>query len=588
MKSRKVLANHVIKFSWISWIICTLICLVSFVAVLIMFRGEELPFTKVSDQFSLAWFGLFLIGCLFFAVASFATLWSDLPKNIFLKLILMPLAGAIFPLYLLCKLIKPKQIIKNFRILKFRMFLPTKKRLINTASILTVIFIILPVWVFVYAGIWFTGKQFLGLIEEPMPIVGTGSMAPTWPKGESGKTPKELSQEIVSSAGFLKYPNGLFAFGKNWFGHQIGRGDIVTFNNQKTEEIGNKIYGESGGFLKRVVAMSGDTVEIRDGLFILNGQAQKEPYIAHARSTFGGAFLPDCKVVTVPENMFFAMGDNRKGSGDSRQELGFVSISDIDRVIPWDIQKGVLDKSWHDTTNDLADSSKISIDKNHYLELLNAERKKAGSKPLKYEPKLEESAKLRGEKILEYDDLSWEATRSGYPMWKAMSAVNYSNITYGEAPSLGLYEADELLENQLAFAETKKFLFNNDYQEVGIAEIEHTVDGCPKQITVAHFGGYVPPNYSNDLIDSWEKSLAGLRNIQPGWSNLRSSPLYNSHKEEVDKINEIISLRISRISTAISKMRQQKWLSNEENKWLGADTALSKDQEVLADKLNSY
>ena len=220
MKSKGAIAPTIIKYSWIIWIVSTLICLGSLVVVLVLFNGEELPFTKASDQFTLSWFGLFLIGCLAFAIASFLTLWFDLPKNIFLKIILMPFVGAIFPLYLLYKLLKPRQILNNIKRLKFKILFPTKKRLVNMGSVLAVFLIIFPFWIFAYAGIWFTGKQFLGLIGEPMPIVGTGSMAPTWPKGEAGKTPKELADEIVSSAGFLRYPNGLFVLGKNWFGHQ--------------------------------------------------------------------------------------------------------------------------------------------------------------------------------------------------------------------------------------------------------------------------------------------------------------------------------------------------------------------------------
>ena len=37
-----------------------------------------------------------------------------------------------------------------------------------------------------------------------------------------------------------------------------------------------------------------------------------------------------------------------------------------------------------------------------------------------------------------------------------------------------------------------------------------------------------------------------------------------------------------------SKMNDQKWLSSEENKWLEEDSVLSKDQDQLASKLNSY
>lgn len=68
-------------------------------------------------------------------------------------------------------------------------------------------------------------------------------------------------------------------------------------------------------FVKRVVGLPGDTVELRDGYLYVNGEMYEEPYIndeyrTGSRNSFGP--------YTVPEGTFFVMGDHRNNSNDSR------------------------------------------------------------------------------------------------------------------------------------------------------------------------------------------------------------------------------------------------------------------------------
>ena len=385
----------------------------------------------------------------------------------------------------------------------------------------------------------------------------------------------------------LPYPNGLVIGRKRLFGDQISREDIVTFANNKTKELTQKLYGSPSGWVKRVIGLPGDTIELKGGIVYLNDQPLKEPYIAKPRSTFGESYLSECKKVTVPGNSIFVMGDNRKGSGDSR-EIGFINIKDVDHILPLKKQKGNFDKYWRDTSKDFEESSKIKIDKQKYVEMLNEKRKEANVQPLKYQPKLENSAFKRGEVILKYDDFSFEATRSGYTMSRAMTDSGYYNIVYGEAPTLGYYEADEFIENQFEFPETKKFLLNNDYQEIGIAEVEGVINGCPTQVIVQHFAGYIPPNYSKEDIDSWKKSLESLNSILPNWGNLKNYSLsYNQHKQEIDRLLDIIHIRISRIQQIISRMENNQWLTAEENNWIKEEQGLFNEEESIAKELNS-
>lgn len=84
------------------------------------------------------------------------------------------------------------------------------------------------------------------------------------------------------------------------------RGDIVLFEDPQ---------GGAEPLIKRVVGLPGDTVEIRDDALYVNGKRQDEPYVNTRlldlqEDTYGP--------VRVPEGHFFAMGDNRGNSGDSR------------------------------------------------------------------------------------------------------------------------------------------------------------------------------------------------------------------------------------------------------------------------------
>lgn len=510
--------------------------------------------------------------------------------NVFISLFKINLFFAFIPLFFLVQIVKPKNTIKKirnyglkgvFRNFKMRIFLA------KSIALGLVIFVLLPVWIGGYILVVAEMMEKLNFVTDQIPLAGTGSMYPTFPKGE-GKDPKELYKQIVGTPGMMRYPSGIELFGTRLFDYEIQRGDIISFSNEKTKELTEKENGTPSGFVKRVVALPNDKIEIRDGIFYLNGAPQKEPYISSARSTFGGPYLSDCKTLLVPEGKLFVMGDNRKGSGDSRHDLGLVNYSDIDHVIPWKKQIGNLDANWHDPSNDLDENSKIRLNEEEYLKLLNQKRKEAGVKELRYQPKLENSAKLRGAVMLEFDDLSFEATKSGYTMEKAVREAGYSNIVYGEAPALGYYTASELLENQFQFLETIDFLTNKDYQEIGISEVEGMLNGCPAQVIVQHFAGYVPPNYPREVVESWQSTLNRLREIQTGWGSLKSwGKFYEENKTDVDRINEIISIRISNISPIVVKMQNNQWLSSNENDYTYKDADLSSEQDAIATRLNS-
>jgi len=591
---KEKLLYRITKIAGIAWVAC-IIGVFAILGYVVGIRKEM--FDKAPEVFAFSLLGLVLLGCFafFIGLVSFTSLIlvrnSKKTQNNILFLVKLAFILAILPLYLLAHILKPLEFIKRLKRLGLKGLLlkpiRLKPLLTRAVALLIISFGMLPIW---FGGYWVAGQMTayqLGYVPEDMTIVGTGSMYPTWPKGTKGKSPKELAKEVVSTAGFLHYPNGIVISGRRYFGHTLGRGDIITWENDSTRSLTSQDGGTPAGLLKRLIGLPGDTIELRDGVMYLNGKPQKEPYIAKPHSSFGEKFLKECQVITVPEGRVFAMGDNRKGSADSR-EIGFAPIKDIDYVLPLSKQKGILDKNWRDTSKDLDASSKVRLDKTKYVELLNEKRKEAGARPLKYQPLLEKSAFKRGEVILKYDDFSYEATRSGYTQLKAMNEAGYSNIAYGEAPTLGYYEAEELMDNQFEFSDTKKFLLNKEFQEVGISEVEEEVNGCPTQVLVQHFAGYVPPNYKTEDIESWKTNLSGLREIQPSWSRLKeNSNFYQKNKNDVDRVNEIISTRIANISSIVARMDSNQWLTATEQRMVNQDKALYHEQEAVATRLNN-
>jgi len=120
----------------------------------------------------------------------------------------------------------------------------------------------------------------------------------------------------------------------------VHRGDVIVFSDPEGSTVDRGIVGgllhwlgegigvaqpENEDFIKRVIGLPGETLEIHDHTVYIDGKALAEPYLTDAARRANGDFGP----IQVPQGKLFVMGDNRGNSLDSRFGLGFVPIDKV-------------------------------------------------------------------------------------------------------------------------------------------------------------------------------------------------------------------------------------------------------------------
>ena len=149
------------------------------------------------------------------------------------------------------------------------------------------------------------------LVLQPHKIKGA-SMEPNFPNGEYLLTDK------------VKYRF-----------NEPARGDVVVFK----APTGN---GEE--YIKRIIGLPGEKISVRNAKVYVNGKELKEDYIPETSPTYGGNFLQENQVITVPEGNLFVLGDNRPHSSDSRS-FGPITKDKITGrawLIYWPLKNGGL------------------------------------------------------------------------------------------------------------------------------------------------------------------------------------------------------------------------------------------------------
>ncbi len=98
------------------------------------------------------------------------------------------------------------------------------------------------------------------------------------------------------------------------------RGDIIVFHAEATRD-----------YIKRVIGVAGDTVEVKNDVLYINGKQVDEPYLAKNREKIKGQNIPlteDFGPIVIPPGHIFVMGDNRLNSHDSRA-IGPVDLKTV-------------------------------------------------------------------------------------------------------------------------------------------------------------------------------------------------------------------------------------------------------------------
>ncbi len=115
------------------------------------------------------------------------------------------------------------------------------------------------------------------------------------------------------------------------------RGDVVIC----------KYPGRTENFVKRVMGIPGDVIEVRNNVVYRNGEAVEEPYLTPERNDNGFSM----EAFTLGGDEYFVMGDNRDNSHDSRNYYGYGSPAALTRdmiighvrfvLFPFNVIRGV-------------------------------------------------------------------------------------------------------------------------------------------------------------------------------------------------------------------------------------------------------
>jgi signal peptidase I len=116
--------------------------------------------------------------------------------------------------------------------------------------------------------------------------------------------------EVLGNSMHPTYKNGEYLMA-NKLTYKFGeprRGDVIIFK-----------YSDTQDFIKRIIGIPGDTVMIKDGKVYINGNLLNEDsYLKDTVYTSGGEYLAEGETLTLEENEYFVLGDNRPHSSDSR------------------------------------------------------------------------------------------------------------------------------------------------------------------------------------------------------------------------------------------------------------------------------
>jgi signal peptidase I len=144
-------------------------------------------------------------------------------------------------------------------------------------------------------------------------FIPSGSMEPVLRPGDRVLVNKIVGEPARFDVVVFADPND---------GGGTDRGIVGGFVHWVSEAVGFA-RPEHEDFIKRVIGLPGEVVEIRAGRLLIDGARVAEPYLE------GPADTRDFGPVEVPRGSLFVLGDNRLNSNDSRFGLGFVPVDKV-------------------------------------------------------------------------------------------------------------------------------------------------------------------------------------------------------------------------------------------------------------------
>ncbi|MBE6154952.1 MAG: signal peptidase I [Firmicutes bacterium] len=114
---------------------------------------------------------------------------------------------------------------------------------------------------------------------------------------------------------------------------------IYRFSDVKRGDIISLDYDDTKYLIKRVIGLPGDTINIKNNKVYINNQVYEEDYLPDYE--YEDFYLSSLGYNTIPEDMYFVIGDNREDSLDSRK-IGLINKDDINGKISfrfWPLNK---------------------------------------------------------------------------------------------------------------------------------------------------------------------------------------------------------------------------------------------------------